>query len=250
MKKITTVMALSAALFMAGCTANQIGAGINIAANLAQGYSISNEQLAVEAGRSAQAMDNKHSIAPAHNAYAKRLNRLTAGLQRFDGIAFNYKVYLSDKINAFAMPDGTVRVFSGLMDIMNDDELLAVIGHEIGHVKHQHALQQFRKAYVAKAAAMGLAAYGGSTVSALTGAYGQIGLQAVSAKFSRKDELEADEYGVVFLKRIGRNPYAAVSAQKKLQQKGGGGGGMFSSHPSSAERIERTTAAANRLKNQ
>ena len=52
-----------------------------------------------------------------------------------DGIPLNFKVYDVIDVNAFACPDGSVRVFSSLMDIMDDDELLGVIGHEIGHCR-------------------------------------------------------------------------------------------------------------------
>lgn len=145
------------------------------------------------------------------------------------------------------MPDGTVRVYSGLMDIMDDDELLAVIGHEIGHVKYRHTLSQYRKAYMAKATAAGLAAYGGDTVSALAGSYGDIGLAVIGAQFSQSDELESDAYGVSVLHSLGRNPYAAVSAQEKLMAQGGNGGGFFSSHPASTKRIKMAQAAADAI---
>lgn len=240
-------LALLGGLLLTACTADQMGAGLNIATQLAQGYSVSNQQLATAARRSALALDNKYTLAPPQSSYAKRLQRLTGNLRYFDGLHLNYGVYLSDQINAFAMPDGTVRVFSALMDSLNDDELLAVIGHEIGHVKHQHSLQQFRKAYAAKAAAAGLIAYGGENVAALTKAYGNIGLKAVSARFSQKDEHQADAYGVLFLKRLGRNPYAAVTVQKKLQANSHQAGGIFASHPASKARIERTTEMARRI---
>ncbi len=245
--KIILPIALTASLGVMGCTANDVNAGIGIAGNLFKGFSITNEQLISQARLSAQAMDRKNTVAPAGNRYAKRLNRLTASLTHYDGLTLNYKVYLSKKINAFAMPDGTVRVYSKLMDIMNDDELLSVIGHEIGHVKHQHTLKQYRKAYLANAAKLGLVAYGGDTVAALAGSYGDIGLAAVEAQFSQSDELDADNYAVTFLHSNGKNPYAAASAQRKLQAQGGGSGGFFSSHPSSAERIKAATAAADKI---
>ena len=64
----------------------------------------------------------------------------------------NYKVYLVTDINAFACADGSVRVFSSLMDLMTDDELLAVIGHEIGHVKNEDTKDAIKSAYMRAAA--------------------------------------------------------------------------------------------------
>lgn len=66
--------------------------------------------------------------------YDARLKRLTEGITEADGLQLNFKVYYVTDINAFACGDGSIRVFSSLMDIMDDDELMAIIGHEIGHV--------------------------------------------------------------------------------------------------------------------
>ena len=63
---------------------------------------------------SAVQLDKKSRIAPSNSQYAKRLMRITRGLSNVDGLKLNYKVYLDKNINAFAMPDGTVRVYSGL----------------------------------------------------------------------------------------------------------------------------------------
>lgn len=243
-KNLFLSSALAVSLGLAGCSAHEINAGVGIAGNLFKGFSVTNEQLKSEARLSAKAMDKEHKVARPTSKYSRRLNKLTKRLKNYDGLTFNYKVYLSKEVNAFAMPDGTVRVYSGLMDIMNDDELLAVIGHEIGHVKFQHSLNQYKKAYVAKAAKQGLVAYGGNTASALAGSYGDIGLQFLDAQFSQNDELESDAYGVKLLKAQGKNPCAAADAQRKLQALGGGSGGLFASHPASSKRIKKATEAA------
>lgn len=240
------VMASSIALY--GFSFSDLQKGIAVAATLTKGLTITNEQLASEARMSAKAMDEEAVVAPANSKYAKRLERITANLKNYDGLSFNYKVYMSDDVNAFAMPDGTIRVYSGLMDKMNDDELVAVIGHEIGHVKHQHTLDQYKKAYMARAAAQGIASFGGDTASRMASEYGGIGLKFLDSQFSQGDELESDQYGVKLLNDLGRDPYAAASAQKVLQSLGGGGGGFFSSHPSSSERIAKAVAAADALK--
>lgn len=246
-KKTLAPVALATAITLVGCSANEISAGIGIAGSLFKGFSITNEQLASEARLSAKSLDSEYKVASRKSKYTRRLKKLTKNLRQYDRLTLNYKVYLSKEINAFAMPDGTVRVYSGLMDIMSDDELVAVIGHEIGHVKYQHSLNQYKKAYIARAAAQGVAAYGGSTASALAGSYGDIGLKFLGAQFSQNDELQSDVYGVKLLHKLGRNPYAAADAQRKLQAQGGGSGGFFSSHPSSAARIKKAVAAADAI---
>lgn len=246
-KKLLLSSVLATTLGLAGCSANDLNAGVGIAGSLFKGFSVTNEQLVSEARLSAKAMDNKNKVASSKSKYSRRLNKLTKKLKNHDGLNLNYKVYLSKNINAFAMPDGTVRVYSGLMDMMNDDELVAVIGHEIGHVKLQHSLNQYKKAYVAKAAQQGLVAYGGSTASALAGSYGDIGLKFLGAQFSQNDELASDAYGVKVLKELGRNPCAAASAQRKLQAQGGSSGGIFASHPASSKRIDKVSSVAGQV---
>lgn len=248
LKQLALPVILVSTISLYGFSFNDIKKGVGVAATLGKSLTITNEQLISEAKLSAKAMDKQARVAPASSKYTKRLKRLTKNLKSYDGLTFNYKVYLSKEVNAFAMPDGTIRVYSGLMDKMNDDELMAVIGHEIGHVKYQHSLNQYKKAYTAKAAAQGVAAFGGDTASKLAGEYGGIGLKFLDAQFSQGDELQSDAYGVQLLHSQGRDPYAAASAQKKLQALGGGSGGIFSSHPPSSTRIQKATAAADALK--
>ena len=59
--------------------------------------------------------------------YAKRLTKLTKGLDSYDGLDLNFAVYLTEEVNAFAMADGTVRLYSGLLDRMTDDEVRYVV---------------------------------------------------------------------------------------------------------------------------
>ena len=70
--------------------------------------------------------DKQNKVAPAGNKYAVRLAKLTDGLTSVDGVPLNFKEYLTNDVNAFACDDGSVRVYSGLMDRMNDDEVLGV----------------------------------------------------------------------------------------------------------------------------
>ncbi len=246
---LKTILLIACSCFiLAGCNESQIAGSIGAGASLVKGLTVSKNELVKSARLSAKEMDKEAKIAPPNSKYTKRLNRLTKNVQQYDGVKLNYKVYLTKDINAFAMPDGTVRIYSGLMDKMNDDELMAVIGHEIGHVSLEHSLSQYKKQYMTNAAKLGLGAVGGET-GALAGAFGDLGAAFVNAQFSQSDELEADAYSVHFLKNIGRDPYAAVNAQKKLQQLSDGGLAisLFSSHPPSATRIKKAKEEADKV---
>jgi putative metalloprotease len=243
--KVIVALCISGFLLMSCLSSNQLSSSLGAAGSLVKGLTVTKQDLVASARLSAEEMDKEAKVASSGSKYTKRLNRLTKNLRTYDDMKLNYKVYLSKDVNAFAMPDGTVRVYSGLMNLMNDDELMAVIGHEIGHVALEHSLAQYRKQYITNAARLGLAA-SGEKAAIVTSAFGDLGEEFVNAQFSQADELEADAYGVKVLKKLKRNPYAAVSAQKKLQ-KLGASGGLLSSHPSSETRIAKATEAADKV---
>ncbi len=205
-----------------------------------RGLTITDEQVVQLGTQSVAQMDQQNPVAAADSPYTQRLARLTQGLQPVNGVPLNFKVYLVKDVNAFAVPDGSVRVFSGLMDLMPDDgQLMSVVGHEIGHVKYGHSKDHYRAAYLANAARQGVAAFGGSIGKLAASDLGAIGESAVNAKFSRAYETQADEYGVDFLRSRKLDPNASVAAMQKLASQGGSTKtGFLDDHPSSPDRIK------------
>lgn len=210
-------------------------------------YMITDEQLAKMVGDEVAVMDCQNTVCANNSKYAKRLKRITKGMKDADGIELNFKVYKTTEYNAFACPDGSVRVFSALMDILNDEELLGVIGHEIGHVALRHTKKAWRDALL-RSAASDIIGSKSSTWASLSDSYlGSITSVALSAKHSRYHETQADDYGYDFLKRCGKNPWAMGLAFKKLKaisqrkdrSKYEKWLEAFSSHPDFDERIER-----------
>ncbi len=193
-------------------------------------------------------MDTHNKVCDADDPYTVRLNKLTEGISDVDGVPLNFKVYDVIDVNAFACADGSVRVFSSLMDIMSDDELLGVIGHEIGHVANKDSKDAFRTALLTSALKDGLSAKGG-TVGALSDSQiGNLSEALVNSSYSQKQERAADDYGYKFLKDHGKNPWAmslSFKRLKELQEKEGGAtktskiNQLFSSHPDLDARIER-----------
>ena len=169
-----------------------------------------------------------------------------------DGIKLNFKVYKTTQYNAFACPDGSVRVFSALMDILNDNELLGVIGHEIGHVALRHSKKVWQDALLRSAASDVIASKSRSWAGLSDSYLGEITSVALSAKHSRWHETQADDFGYEFLKKNGKNPWAMGLAFKKLkaisQQKDCSKYEKlleaFSSHPDFDERINRMRSKA------
>lgn len=208
---------------------------------------ITDEDLAEIVKKEVAEIDRQNTVCANDSKYAQRLKRLTKGMTDADGIKLNFKVYKTTEYNAFACPDGSVRVYSALMDILNDEELLGVIGHEIGHVALRHTKKAWKDALL-RSATSDILGSQSSTWATLSDSYlGSITSVALSAKHSRWHETQADDYGYEFLKDCGKNPWAmglafmklkAIS-QKKDRSKYEKWLDAFSSHPDFDERIER-----------
>ncbi|TDR48859.1 putative metalloprotease [Tahibacter aquaticus] len=216
---------------------------LDAGADAMKGLSLSDADVAKLGAESAKAFDAKNTIAGGGDKYTQRLARLTSGYGKVDGLSLNYKVYLSPTVNAFALPDGSIRVYSGLMDLMSDDEIRFVIGHEIGHVKNGHAKARFKTAYLTQAARKGVASRGNAAGAVAQSELGGIVENVIKAQHSQKNELESDQYGLNLLKRNKVDLKASVSSMQKLGKLGGGKADLLSSHPASAERVKKLEAA-------
>lgn len=160
--------------------------------------------------------------------------------QEIDGKKAVYKVYLTPDVNAWAMANGCIRVYSGLMDVMNDDELRGVLGHEIGHVALGHSKKRMVTAYTATAARQLAARSNSATVAALTRSQaGDLAEKFVNAQFSQSQELEADSYSFDLLTSLKLERKGLVTGFQKLSKINGGDSSLLSSHPGSDERAQR-----------
>ena len=147
------------------------------------------------------------------------------------------------------MPGGKMAVYSGLIQKINatDDELAAVMGHEIAHALREHSREQVSQQMATN---IGL-----SVLSAVIGnaAVGDMGSTLTDVMFtlpnSRTHELEADRIGVELAARAGYDPRAAISLWKKMEQLSGAGGPpeILSTHPSPQSRIADLQVAAERV---
>lgn len=210
------------------------------------------EKTVINDSRSAvKHMDAKAEATPADAEYNDRLLRLAEriDLPKLKNVDFNFKVYKSesDNLNAFATPDGSIRFHTALMDKMSDEEVLAVLGHEIGHVVEKHSFKQMRKSLLAVAALRGAASQSAVGTEAYNTGLGNLSERFLSSSFSRKDELSADKYALGVLKEADADLNAMKSAIGVLQEAYGEGGGMMSSHPSNPNRIKRLDKAVKKM---
>ncbi|MGB3738627.1 MAG: M48 family metalloprotease [Pontixanthobacter sp.] len=239
---LATALASAAGLMLAAPVQAQFKLGdvVKSVKKVAEATSYSDADIVLLFGQMADEMDRENPIAPLNDPYGLRLAELTEGLQSYDGLDLDIRAYLVSDVNAFAMGDGTVRVFAGLMDNFEDDELRCVIGHEIGHVKLEHGqkrmkrtLQQDAVLSVAKTASVDVRRLSNSELGNLFG-------NVVTAQHSQDAERASDDYAIRFMKANGYDAGACVTAMEKLGSLGGGGGiELLKTHPSPAARAKR-----------
>jgi putative metalloprotease len=199
---------------------------------------LSDKDVVAIASKSADLLDGTNSVAAPDNEYSLRLRRILSQKFQDGDMAFNYGVYISPEVNAFAMADGSIRIYGGLMDMLNDGELSFVIGHEMGHVIKRHIRKKLQLAYAASAVRRGITSQNNIAGEIARSVFGGLAESLMNAQFSQLEEKEADDYGLLFLKKKDLKPTDAVSALEKLA-------GLckehsfLSSHPQPEIRAER-----------
>lgn len=160
-------------------------------------------------------------------------------------IEYHFAVIESDQINAFATPGGYVYFYTGILSLMdNEAEMAAVMAHEISHVVARHSVQHLQKALgIQILASVALGEKSAGTIGQITGVLAGLWLNG----YGRTYELQADEYGVFYMKEAGYNPDGSRTMFKKLAELSGGGEqGWFekltSTHPDTQERLAKIDA--------
>lgn len=207
------------------------------------GFTFSDEDAAALSKEAVVKMDAENKVAGPKDAYTVRLNKIFGKHSAENGLKLNYKVYLTKDVNAFATADGSVRVFSGLMDIMDDNELLAVIGHEIGHVANHDTRDAVKAAYKKEALVDAVASQSDKVAKLTDSQYAKIGSAMIDSRHSRQQESEADLFSYDFMKRHKYNVNAVESAFTILAKQSEGTESnfltrMLSSHPEPKQRAE------------
>ncbi len=178
-------------------------------------------------------------------ARAQRVRRITQRLIphtavfREDALGWKWEVNViaADEVNAWCMPGGKIAVYSGLMDKLQltDDELAAVIGHEIAHALREHARERMSRALPVAIGAQVVGVIVGEGVADIAGTFGQAFFVLPN---SRENEQESDRIGVELAARAGFDPRAAVSLWNKMARQGGGAKiEWLSTHPAHETRI-------------
>lgn len=230
-----------AALLVAGSIAASTGC---------KGTNILSRDEEIRIGRQAgAAIEKQYGVSrnPADINLVERIGQRLAAANNLRNWPYTFKVLNDRSVNAVSLPGGPVYVFRGLIDATegNEDEIAAVVAHEIGHVERRHAAQQYSQGVLA-----GLLITFGTRGDVTTAA--QIANLFMQMKFSRDDEYEADTSAIRYTYRAGYDPHGLVRFFQKLQRmERQGSGDVISNnlrtHPLTSARIQRANEEINRI---
>ena len=239
----TCGIALILALGLAACTTTTQQGATGI--NRQQLLLVSSEQVEAMAAQSYQEELTKANLERIRQIADRLIPQVVTF--RSDALAWRWEVNLEtrDDLNAYCAPGGKIMFFTGIINKLNltDDEIAAIMGHEIAHALREHGRERVSQAYAQNAGLNLVGAITGMSqgTSALLQQAAQIGLTLPNG---RGQESEADIIGLELLARAGYNPNAAVTLWQKMAAATGNSSGSFlSTHPGNAQRIRDLQAA-------
>lgn len=155
-------------------------------------------------------------------------------------ITFRFMVIEDESFNAFALPDGSIFIHTGLLrQVQNEAQLAAVLGHEIAHVTHEHSRKQI-ECWKCDLAALGIVAGGAILGGDVGAAAGQLFAQGLYNSFSRTDENQADRIGLLYMYQAGYDPREAANVWRTIAKETKESkliNFLYSSHPMARERV-------------
>lgn len=232
--------------FLAGCATNPV-TGKKELQFISQGQEVRIGEEQYGPGRQSQGGD--YVTDPQVTRYVQQVGaRLAAVADR--KLPYEFVVLNNSELNAWALPGGKIAVNRGLLtELKSEAELAAVLSHEIVHAAARHGAHQMENAQLLQiggtVASVAASAYGGSGLGDLVGQGAAVGSELLQLKYGRDDELEADKYGMKYMKLAGYDLQAAVSLQELFLSKFEKGKDQdwmstwFASHPPSAERVAK-----------
>ena len=166
--------------------------------------------------------------------------------KELEGYNWEYNLVDSKEVNAWCMPGGKIVVYTGLLPISQNEAALAVVmGHEVSHAIFNHGNERMSQGLIQQlggvALSVAVANKPAATQNLFMSAYGVGSQVGILLPFSRKDELEADHYGLFWAAMAGYNPQEAIALWQRMEKAGDGQKPpeFLSTHPSEGNRIEQ-----------
>ncbi|KAB1443062.1 M48 family metalloprotease [Pseudodesulfovibrio senegalensis] len=242
-------------LRVAGCTALGMAAGCakNPVTGESQLMLVSEEQeIALDKQQSPHQFSADYGPVTdaALNRYVTSVGMDMARRTHRPNMPYSFRALNATYVNAYAFPGGSIGVTRAiLLDLDNEAELAALLGHELGHVNARHTASRVSTAQLASlAVGVGTAAASSAGLGSMAAGLGQIGMGALLAHYSRDDERQADSLGVEYMTRADYNPDGMVGLMDMLNEQHQSHASalevMFATHPMSSERLAAARRAA------
>jgi len=183
---------------------------------------------------------------PQLQQYVQNIGEQLASVSHRPDLPYKFNIVNASNVNAYALPGGFISVTRGLLlQMQSEDELAAVIGHEIAHATARHGAQGQTRSILTSIVLTAGQVYlqtQGVQHAGLYSDLGRVGASAILASYSRSQERQADRLGIQYMTKAGYNPRGMVDLQQILLQQRKRNPGMveqlFASHPLSEERIK------------
>ncbi len=250
MKKLFAALIISA--FAAGCSTNPV-------TGRSQFKLVPEQELQAMAAQEYQQFLSSNKVVASSNnrdaAMVKRVgSRVTNAVKSYyasrnlsdalAGFTWEYNLVNDPAVNAWAMPGGRIVVYTGLLGVTkNEAALAAVIGHEISHAIFKHGNERMSQGLAQQlggaALSIALANQPAQTQNLFNTAYGIGTNVGVLLPFSRKQESEADRYGLIWMAMAGYNPQEAIPLWERMEAASSGNRPpeFLSTHPSENTRM-------------
>ena len=184
--------------------------------------------------------------------YIQHTGKKLAALSHRPHMPYTFHVVNATYVNAYAFPGGSIAATRGiLLELENEAELAALLGHELGHVNSRHTAEQMSKGVLTQAILTGASAYAGAYGAGygrLVSQLGMIGAGAFLASYSRENEREADDLGMEYMAKAGYGSAGFVGLMEMLNSKSKHQVSsfqlLFATHPMSAERYHTAAEMA------
>jgi putative metalloprotease len=208
---------------------------IRSASDMVRATLINDDEMNRIAKKDLKKMDDNQTIAKDIDQYYLDLQKVMKRIDIPKDLKLDIKVYMNPFLYIFSMSNGAIRVNSGIIEALTDDQLLFLMAHEIAHLKEKDHKGSYRKAHAMFALENAINMSGNIVASTSNGVLESVTSSMRKSQFQKDEEFKADEYAINILKKHGIKKKVAVDALEYLQYMNAP---LLKLHPTGHERIK------------
>ncbi len=216
---------------------NPMESAVKSVAELSRAALVSDEIMYKEDAEDIAKWDENQTIAKDIDQYYLDLQKVMKKipLPKDLEVTLDVKVYMNPFLYIFSRSNGAIRVNSGLVELLNDNELLFLMAHEVAHIANNDYKSSYRKEHSMYALEEAINMSGETVGSTANGVLSSVTSSMRKAQFQKDDEFEADKFAMKVLKKYGIKKKIAVDTLEKLQYLNAP---ILMMHPTAHERIK------------